>query len=144
MLLKSFMLRKEDVRRRWVHLDATGIVLGKLSTRAAGILMGKNSPRFTPGVDTGDFVVVTNAEKVRVTGKKETDKLYRYHTGTIGGLVEEPLGKLRGRKPEKIIELAVRRMLPKNLLGRSMLRRLKVYAGPAHPHGAQSPQTESV
>jgi large subunit ribosomal protein L13 len=138
--MKTFVLRKEDVQRRWTLIDATDQVLGRLAARAARILMGKERPDYTPGVDSGDFVVVTNARKVRATGRKEERKLYRRHTGHIGGLIEEPLAKLRARKPEKVVELAVKRMLPKNNSGMHMLRRLKVYADGEHPHAAQAPQ----
>lgn len=138
--MKTFVLRKEDVRRRWVLIDATDQVLGRLAAKAARILMGKERPDYTPGVDSGDFVVVTNAKKVRATGRKDERKLYRRHTGHIGGLIEEPLGHLRARKPEKVIELAVRRMLPKNNSGLHMFRRLKVYAEGEHPHTAQAPK----
>jgi len=141
---KSFRLRNEDVERRWIHIDATDVILGKLAVDAAMRLMGKDQPTFTPGVDSGDFIVVTNAEKVKVTGKKETDKLYRYHTGYFGGLRENTLGTLRETKPDQIVKLAVRRMLPKTKIGRDMLKRLKVYAGSDHPHGAQKPETVEV
>ena len=144
MSTKTFLMRKEDVERRWIHLDAGEAVLGKLAVHAAMSLMGKDRPTYTPGVDGGNFVVVTNAEAVKVTGKKETNKKYRYHTGYFGGLRENRLAELREKKPEKIITLAVRRMLPKNKLGRNMLKRLKVYAGADHPHVAQQPQTVAV
>jgi len=142
--MKTFRKRKEDVERKWHQIDASDIVLGKLAVRAARVLMGKDSPEFTPGVDTGDFVIVTNAEKVKVTGNKESDKLYRYHTGYVGHMVEQSLGELREKKPEKIIQLAVRRMLPKTKLARGMFKRLKVYGGTEHPHGAQTPQKLTV
>lgn len=139
--MKTFLQRKEDVQRSWYHVDAEGKVLGRLASRVAVILMGKHKPTFTPGVDGGDFVVVTNARKVKVTGRKEEDKLYRRHTGYIGHFIEEPLSHVRASKrPERMIELAVRRMLPKNTLGGRMLKRLKVYAGPEHPHAAQNPK----
>jgi large subunit ribosomal protein L13 len=141
---KTFLLRKEDVVRRWIHLDAKDVILGKLAVHAAVALMGKDCPTFTPGVDSGAFIVVTNAESVKVTGKKESDKKYRWHTGYIGGLKEKSLEEMRSEKPEKVVQLAVRRMLPKNKLGRNMLKRLKVYAGADHPHEAQSPQTVTV
>ena len=144
MSTKTFLMRKEDVERRWIHLDAGEAILGKLAVHAAMSLMGKDRPTYTPGVDGGNFVVVTNAEAVKVTGKKETNKKYRYHTGYFGGLRENRLAELREKKPEKIITLAVRRMLPKNKLGRNMLKRLKVYAGADHPHVAQQPQTVAV
>jgi large subunit ribosomal protein L13 len=142
--MKTVLVRKEDVQREWFHLDASEQILGRLAVKAARILMGKDKPTITPGVDTGDFVVVTNARSVRVTGKKETDKVYRHHTGHVGGLVEKSVSEIRAKKPEQLIELAVRRMLPKNTLGRQMFRRLKVYADAEHPHAAQAPKTIAV
>ena len=136
---KTFWLRKEDVQREWYHLDATDVVLGKLAVRAARALMGKNKPTYTPGVDGGNFVVVTNATKIRVTGRKMEQKFHRYHTGYVGGLVEQSYQAVFAKKPEKIIQLAVRRMLPKTKLGRKMFKRLKVYGESEHPHVAQSP-----
>jgi large subunit ribosomal protein L13 len=141
---KTFLLRKEDVVRRWLHIDARDVILGKLAVHAAVALMGKDCPIYTPGVDSGGFIVVTNAELVKVTGKKEANKKYRWYTGYIGGLKEKSLEEMRATKPEKVIQLAVRRMLPKNKLGRNMLKRLKVYAGAEHPHEAQAPQTVTV
>ena len=141
---KTFLLRKEDVVRRWLHIDARDVILGKLAVHAAVALMGKDCPTYTPGVDSGGFIVVTNAELVKVTGKKEANKKYRWYTGYIGGLKEKSLETMRATKPEKVIQLAVRRMLPKNKLGRNMLERLKVYAGAEHPHEAQAPQTVTV
>ena len=141
---KTFLLRKEDVVRRWLHIDARDVILGKLAVHAAVALMGKDCPTYTPGVDSGCFIVVTNAELVKVTGKKEANKKYRWYTGYIGGLKEKSLETMRATKPEKVIQLAVRRMLPKNKLGRNMLKRLKVYAGAEHPHEAQAPQTVTV
>ena len=141
---KTFLLRKEDVVRRWLHIDARDVILGKLAVHAAVALMGKDCPTYTPGVDSGGFIVVTNAELVKVTGKKEANKKYRWYTGYIGGLKEKSLETMRATKPEKVIQLAVRRMLPKNKLGRNMLKRLKVYAGSEHPHEAQAPQTVTV
>ncbi len=139
--MKTFLQRKEDVERDWFHIDANGKILGSLASRVAVILMGKHKPTYTPAVDGGDFVIVTNARNVRVTGRKEQEKLYRRHTGYIGHFIEEPLARVRASKrPERIVELAVRRMLPKNALGRAMLKRLKVYAGPEHPHAAQEPK----
>jgi len=142
--MKTFMIRKEDVQRRWFELDATNQVLGKLAVKAANLLMGKESPIFTPGVDTGDFVVVTNASLVKVTGNKEEGKIYRTHSAWVGSMVEEPLRALRSRKPEKVIVLAVKRMLPKNNMGHHMLSRLKVYSGKEHPHVAQAPERLEV
>ena len=141
---KTFLLRKEDVVRRWLHIDARDVILGKLAVHAAVALMGKDCPTYTPGVDSGGLFVVTNAELVKVTGKKEANKKYRWYTGYIGGLKEKSLETMRATKPEKVIQLAVRRMLPKNKLGRNMLKRLKVYAGAEHPHEAQAPQTVTV
>ena len=137
-------MRPEDVVRRWYHIDAKEQTLGHLAVRAAMILMGKDEPTFTPGVDSGGFVVVTAAEQVGISGKKRERKLYRYHTGWVGGLVEQSFDEIQSKKPDKIIELAVRRMLPKTKLGRDMLRRLKVYAGNEHPHAAQRPETVTV
>lgn len=137
--MKSFRMRKEDVVRRWIQLDATEQILGKLAVKAANILMGKEKPIFTPSVDTGDFVVVTNARHVKATGRKEERKIYRRHSEWVGSMVEEPLGQVRAKKPEKLITLAVRRMLPKNTMGIHMLKRLKVYPGSDHPHPAQNP-----
>jgi large subunit ribosomal protein L13 len=142
--MDTFRLRNEDIRRRWFHIDADGQTLGKVAVRAAHILMGKDSPTFTPGVDGGDFVVITNADKVSVSGRKRERKVYRYHTQYLGGLVEESLESLIGRRPRRVVELAVRRMLPKNTLGRHFLRRLKVYTGKTHPHAAQQPETIQV
>jgi large subunit ribosomal protein L13 len=136
----TVLIRKEDVRRRWIELDASGQVLGRLAVKAAVVLMGKEKPTFTPGVDTGDFVVVTNAKDVKTTGRKEERKLYFQHTEYVGSWVNEPLHAMRARKPENLIYLAVKRMLPKNTMGFHMLKRLKVYPGLAHPHAAQQPE----
>ena len=130
--------------RTWYHIDATNQILGRMAVKIARILMGKESPEYTPSVDMGHFVVVTGAKKVRLTGNKEGKKIYRYHLGWIGHMVETPVSKMRQQKPEKIVELAVRRMLPKNKLGRAMLKRLKVYGGDEHSHAAQSPVTIKV
>jgi large subunit ribosomal protein L13 len=129
---------------RWHVVDATDKVLGRLATRLAMILMGKHRPTYTPHVDTGDFVVVINAEKIKVTGRKAESKVYRHHTGFIGGLTERPFKEMIVEKPEEIIELAVRRMLPKTKLGRRMFDKLKVYRGPNHPHTAQKPASLAV
>ncbi len=140
---KTFMQRKEDVVRDWYHVDAEKEILGRMASDIAVILMGKNKPTYTPHVDCGDFVVVTNAQKVRVTGRKREKKLYYHHTGYIGGLKSRTMGQMLENKPEEVIRLAVRRMLPKNKLGRKMLRKLKVYRGPEHENGAQNPKTIS-
>ncbi len=134
------MQRKEDVVQEWYHIDAQQEVLGRMATRIARVLMGKHKPSYTPHVDCGDFVVVTNASKVKVTGKKLDQKLYYYHTGYVGGLRSHNLSWMLNNKPEQVIRLAVRRMLPKNRLARQMLRKLKVYAGAEHPHQAQKPK----
>ena len=138
--MKTFSASAETVKREWFVIDATDKVLGRLSTEIARRLRGKHKPEFTPHVDTGDYIVVVNAEKVRVTGNKETDKMYHHHTGYIGNLKSTNLAKLRSSHPERIILHSVRGMLPKNSLGRAMFRKLKVYAGESHLHAAQQPQ----
>ncbi len=138
--MKTFMQRKEDVQRDWYVVDATGKTLGRLASEIAKILMGKHKPTYTPHVDGGDFVVVVNAEKVFVTGKKLDKKVYYWHTGYPGGLKQTTLRELLQKKPEEVIRLAVRGMLPKNKLRDRRMKRLKVYAGPEHPHKAQNPK----
>ncbi|HEV8268144.1 MAG TPA: 50S ribosomal protein L13, partial [Thermoanaerobaculia bacterium] len=128
-----------DSSRRWIVLDADGKVLGRLATAVARHLMGKTKPIYTPFLDTGDFVVVVNAEKIALTGQKMENKVYHRHTGYPGGLRSIEASKLRDTKPEKLIEEAVKGMLPKTKLGKKMIKKLKVYSGPIHPHGAQSP-----
>ncbi|MBI4606737.1 MAG: 50S ribosomal protein L13 [Planctomycetes bacterium] len=142
--MKTFMLRKEDVQRRWFEIDAAGKILGKVAAKAARVLMGKESPTYSPGVDCGQFVIVTNAREVKVSGRKETGKLYFRHTEYVGSGYFEPVAAVRARKPEEVIRLAVKRMLPKNTLGEHMGRRLKVYAGKDHPHAAQKPERIEV
>jgi large subunit ribosomal protein L13 len=137
--MRTFSAKKEEVTRQWWLLDAQGQILGDLAVKAANLLRGKEKPIFTPHVDTGDFVVVVNASKVRVTGKKEDKKVYRSYSGYVGGHKEESLRKRRGRRPEMIVERAVRGMIPHNRLGRAIYRKLKVYAGASHPHSAQNP-----
>ena len=132
--------KEHEIERKWFVVDAEGQVLGRLATRVASILRGKHKSMFTPHLDVGDHVVVVNAEKVHVTGRKRTDKLYRWHSGYIGGLREVPFEKMVRSQPERVIEWAVQGMLPKNRLGRQMARKLKVYRGAAHPHEAQQPQ----
>lgn len=129
-----------DVQRRWRLVDADGATLGRLSTRVAALLRGKHKPTFTAHLDTGDPVVVINAAKIRVTGKKLSDKVYRRHSGYPGGLRTETLGRLLERRPEEVVRRAVRGMLPRNRLGEQMYRKLFVYAGPEHPHAAQRPE----
>lgn len=140
--MKTQFARKEDYQtnRRWYHVDARGKVLGRLATRLAVVLMGKDRPEYTPHVDTGAYVVVTNAEKIRLTGKKLTQKVYRHYSGYPGGLKETPVQKMLQKRPERVIREAVRRMLPKNKLGAHMLKKLKVYAGPKHPHTYHKPE----
>ncbi len=138
--MKTFMAKKEDVQRKWWLVDADEAVLGRLAAKIAPILMGKASPTYTPHVDTGDFVVVVNAEKVRVTGKKSEQKEYDYYTHHAGGRKVISFSDMMAKHPERVVELAVRRMLPKNKLGSRMLKRLKVYRGPEHEHQAQQPE----
>ncbi len=137
--MKTYQATKEELDPKWYVVNAEGKVLGRLSTELAKILKGKNKPIYTPHVDTGDFVVVVNAEKVTLTGKKLTDKIYYHHTGYPGGIKQTSAEKLLAKKPTEIIRIAVKGMLPKNSLGRQMLRKLKIYAGPNHPHEAQKP-----
>lgn len=138
--MKTFVAKKETVKQDWHVVDAAGQIVGRLATRIATILMGKHKPIYTPHVDTGDFVVLVNCEKVKFTGNKWEKKVYRHHTGHIGGLVEKTAATVLARHPDRIMRLAVRRMLPKTKLGRHMLKKLKIYAGPDHPHAAQNPQ----
>lgn len=138
--MKTKSAKKEEVARRWYVVDAEGKVLGRLATRIATILRGKHKPEYTPHVDTGDFVIVVNADKVRLTGKKEESKMYHHHTGWAGGIVSRTAAKVRERNPEQIVDLAVKGMLPRGALGRAMYGKLKVYAGPEHPHAAQKPE----
>jgi large subunit ribosomal protein L13 len=134
------MLKKEEVKRNWYLVDASGKTLGRLASKIAVLLMGKHKKDYTPHVDNGDFVVVINAEKIHVTGKKLEKKIYYKHTGYMGHLKETPLKDMLAKKPEEVIRLAVRGMLPKNRLRDRRMKRLKVYAGPEHPHQAQNPQ----
>lgn len=138
--MKTFSAKPAEVTRDWFLIDAENKTLGKLATEVARRLRGKHKAIYTPHVDTGDYIVIINAEKIRVTGNKESDKIYYHHTGYIGHLRSINLGKLRAKAPERIIETAVKGMLPKNSLGRQMYRKLKVYAGAEHNHAAQQPQ----
>ena len=138
--MKTASTKPTEVRRKWYVVDAEDKVLGRLSTEIARRLRGKHKPEFTPHVDTGDYIVVVNAAKVRVTGNKSQDKMYHHHNGFIGNLKSINFDKLRTKAPERIIERAVKGMLPKNALGREMYRKLKVYAGAEHQHGAQQPE----
>ncbi len=138
--MKTYYAKPGEVEREWVLIDAENVVLGRLATEVASILRGKKKPQYTPHVDVGDFVVVINADKVRVTGNKVTDKKYYRHTGYPGGLKSETFQEAMEKHPERIVEHAVFGMLPKNKLGRAMCRKLKVYAGSEHPHAAQNPR----
>ncbi len=138
--MKTFSAKPETVQREWYVVDAAGKTLGRLATEIARRLRGKHKAVYTPHVDTGDYIIVVNADKVRVTGNKATDKLYHRHTGYVGNLKTITFEKLREKAPERLIEKAVKGMLPKNPLGRAMFGKLKVYAGPEHKHTAQQPQ----
>lgn len=138
--MATFVPKKESAEHQWLLVDAEGETLGRLSTFVATRLMGKHRPTWSPSVDTGDFVVVVNAEKVKLTGRKTERKIYRWHTGYPGGLKQISAGKLLREKPTRVLELAIRGMLPKNRLGRKVRNKLKVYAGPEHPHQAQQPR----
>jgi large subunit ribosomal protein L13 len=142
--MKTFSAKPETVKRDWYIIDAEGKTLGRMATEIARRLRGKHKAEYTPHVDTGDYIVVVNAEKVRVTGNKETDKMYYSHTGYVGGIKSISFDKLRDKKPELIIERAVKGMLPKNPLGRAMFRKLKVYAGSEHKHTAQQPKALEI
>ncbi len=137
---KTFLPPQDTIERNWYVVDATDQRLGRLATEIAMILRGKNKPIYTPFMDTGDFVIIINADKIDVTGKKRTQKVYRRHSGRPGGMKTETFAKLQARVPERIVEHAVKGMLPKNTLGRQLFTKLKVYAGPDHPHAAQKPQ----
>lgn len=141
---KTYLPPHDTLERNWYIVDATNQRLGRLASEIAMVLRGKNKPTFTPHMDTGDFVIVVNAEKVAVTGKKRTQKLYRRHSGRPGGMKTETFAKLQVRVPERIIEQAVKGMLPKNSLGRQLFTKLKVYAGDSHPHQAQQPQVLTI
>lgn len=135
--MKTFSAKAEEIERQWHVIDANGKVLGDVAVAAANLLRGKGKPLFTPHVDCGDYVVIVNADKVRLTGNKEDDKIYTRYTGYAGGLKRESVSKVRSRRPELIVERAVRGMIPHNRLGRAIFRKLKVYNGAAHPHDAQ-------
>ncbi|HMW17944.1 MAG TPA: 50S ribosomal protein L13 [Accumulibacter sp.] len=138
--MKTFSAKPHEVRREWLVVDATDKVLGRLATEIARRLRGKHKPEFTPHVDTGDYIVVTNVEKLRVTGNKAEDKKYYRHSGYPGGIYETNFNKMQQRFPARILELAVKGMLPKGPLGYAMLKKLKCYSGASHPHAAQQPQ----
>ncbi len=138
--MKTFVAKANEIERKWYVVDAQGRTLGRLATEVARLLSGKNKPIYSPDTDTGDYVIVVNADKVAVTGKKYTDKLYRHHTGYLGGLKEIPFKTLMEKHPTDAVEYAVKGMLPKNSLERAMFRTLQVYAGPDHKHAAQKPE----
>jgi large subunit ribosomal protein L13 len=142
--MKSFMAKKEQVERKWLLIDAKGAILGRMAAQIALILMGKTKPTYTPYVDTGEFVVVVNADKIEVSGRKAEAKEYDYYTHFPGGHKFISFAEMMEKKPERVIELAVKRMLPKNKLARDMLRRLKIYRGPEHEHQAQKPEKIEV
>ena len=138
--MKSFMASPATIERKWYVVDATGYTLGRLSSEVAKVLRGKNKPIFTPHIDCGDYVIVVNADKVKVTGKKLDQKVYYNHSDYVGGMRETTLREMMAKKPEKVVELAVAGMLPKGPLGREMYTKLHVYAGAEHPHAAQKPE----
>jgi large subunit ribosomal protein L13 len=140
MDMRTWTVRPGDIERKWYVIDAEGMILGRLATEVAKVLKGKHRPQYTPHADCGDHVIVINADKVAVTGRKELQKVYYRHTGYAGGLKSITLEKQRQQYPERVIEAAVKGMMPKNPLGRSMLKKLKVYAGSDHPHTAQQPE----
>ena len=139
--MKTYMAKAETVERKWYVVDAAGVPLGRLASRVASVLRGKNKPTFTPNVDTGDFVIIINTDKAVLTGKKLENKFYRYHTGYIGGLKEISYKKMMAEKSDLAVYEAVKGMLPKNSLGRAMLKKLRVYKGAEHNHAAQKPET---
>jgi large subunit ribosomal protein L13 len=140
-IMKTFMASPATIERKWYVVDAAGMTLGRLASEVAKVLRGKNKAIFTPHMDTGDFVIVVNADKVKVTGRKLDQKIYYRHSEYVGGMKETTLREMMAKKPERVVELAVKGMLPKGPLGRQMYTKLHVYAGPEHPHGAQQPET---
>ena len=139
--MNTFMASPSTIERKWYVVDATGYTLGRLAANVAAVLRGKNKPTFTPSLDTGDYVIIVNADKVKVTGKKLDQKIYFNHSDYVGGMKETTLRELMAKKPERAVELAVKDMLPKGPLGRTMYTKLHVYAGPEHDHAAQKPET---
>ena len=142
--MKTYMASPDTIERKWYVVDAEGKNLGRLASEAAKILRGKNKPTFTPNTICGDFVVIINADKIQVTGNKETDKLYRHYTGYVGGLKSESFGSLLARRPEEPLRRTIWGMIPHNRLGRQIIGNLKIYAGPNHPHTAQNPKPLEV
>jgi len=138
--MKSYMASPATIERKWYIVDATGCTLGRLSSEVAKVLRGKNKPTYTPHIDTGDYVIVINADKIKVTGKKLDQKIYYHHSDYVGGMKETTLREMLDKKPERVIELAVKGMLPKGPLGRKMIKKLHVYAGAEHDHAAQNPE----
>ena len=138
--MQTYMANPDKIERKWYVVDAEGCTLGRLASGVASVLRGKNKPQFTPHVDTGDYVIIVNADKVKVTGKKMDQKIYYHHSDYVGGMKETTLKEMMAKKPEKVVELAVKGMLPKGPLGRSMIKKLHVYAGPEHNHAAQKPE----
>jgi large subunit ribosomal protein L13 len=143
-MMKTIWTKEADVERNWYIVDAEGKTLGRLASQIAAVLRGKHKPIYNPSVDTGDFVIVVNADKIHVTGRRMDQKKYYTHSGYQGGLKERTLRQMMEKSPERVIQLAVRGMLPKNVLGRKMIKKLKVYAGPDHPHAAQRPETLEI
>lgn len=142
--MKTYMANPDKIERKWYVVDAEGCTLGRLASEVAKVLRGKNKPEFTPHVDTGDYVIVVNAEKVKVTGKKMDQKIYYHHSGWIGGMKTATLKEKLAKKPEEVMYLAVKGMLPKGPLGRSMIKKLHIYAGAEHPHAAQQPKVLEI
>lgn len=138
--MKTFTLRAKDIDRKWYVVDAEGLILGRMASQIANRLRGKHKPEYSPHMDNGDFIVVVNCEKIKVTGKKLLEKEYYRHSGWVGGLKETSLGQMLEKHPRRVITHAVKGMLPRNRLGRAMLKKLKVYVGPSHPHEAQKPE----
>ena len=138
--MQTYMANPDKIERKWYVVDAEGCTLGRLASGVASVLRGKNKPQFTPHVDTGDYVIVVNADKIKVTGKKMDQKIYYNHSDYVGGMKETTLAEMMAKKPEKVVELAVKGMLPKGPLGREMYTKLFVYAGPEHKHAAQKPE----
>jgi large subunit ribosomal protein L13 len=138
--MKTYMAKPSDIQNRWWVVDADGRILGRMATQIAKVLQGKHKPGYTPHLDTGDHVIVVNAEKVKLTGRKLEQKSHQYYTGWVGGQRETPYAEIMEKEPDRIIRLAVKRMMPKTTLGRRMFKKLRVYAGPEHPHEAQTPE----
>ena len=138
--MQTYMANPDKIERKWYVVDADGCTLGRLASGVASVLRGKNKPQFTPHVDTGDYVIIVNADKIKVTGKKLEQKIYYNHSDYVGGMRETTLKEMLAKKPEKVIELAVKGMLPKGPMGRDMIKKLHVYAGPEHNHAAQKPE----